>query len=342
MRRARERRGRPGRPGRSGGSADGGSGRPTRRTPPTTVAVVLERTAVLLGVGVAPASAWRHLARSEGHALVAAVAERVGAAAARGTPVSVALLAALETQPFAAVPHGSRTDREWRQVACAWRVAEQSGAPLADCLRSFARALRQSEEVRREVEVALAGPRAAARIVLGLPVVGLLFSLGSGVDAGAVLVSPLGVACLVGGGALVAAARAWNARLVRGAVPRGDVPGLRLELLAVALAGGGSWQGAVALVARAVEECLVDGPSADDRGAAVLDLSRRAGAPAAELLRAAAAEERLEAATTARSAAARLGSTLMLPLGACVLPAFLLVGVVPLVAALVSSTAGDL
>jgi len=274
--------------------------------------------------------------------VVAAVAERVAAAAARGAPVSVALLEALDTEPFAAVPDGRRADREWRQVACAWRVAEQSGAPLADCLRSFARALRQSEEVRREVEVALAGPRAAARIVLGLPVVGLLFSLGAGVDTGAVLVSPLGGACLVGGGALVAAARAWNARLVRGAVPRGDVPGLRQELLAVALAGGGSWQAAVTLVARAVEECLADGTSDDDDGTSVLELSRRAGAPAAELLRAAAAEARLEAATTARSAAARLGSTLMLPLGACVLPAFLLVGVVPLVAALVSSTAGDL
>jgi len=317
-------------------------GRPVRRAPPTAVAVVLERTAVLLGAGVAPASAWRHLAGSERHAVVAAVAERVGTQAARGSPVSVALLDALRSRPFARVPDGLRADREWRQVACAWRVAEQSGAPLADCLRSFARALRQSEEVRHEVEVALAGPRAAARIVLGLPVVGLLFSLGSGVDAGAVLVSPLGGACLAGGGALVAAARAWNARLVRGATPPGDVPGLRLELLAVALAGGGSWQGAVALVARAVEECLVDGPSGDDDGAAALELSRRAGAPAAELLRAAAVEERLEAATTARSAAARLGSTLMLPLGACVLPAFLLVGVVPLVAALVSSTAGVL
>ena len=328
--------------GRPEGPVVPGSGRPARRAPPTAVAVVLERTAVLLGAGVAPASAWRHLARSERHAVVAAVAERVAAAAARGAPVSVALLEALDTEPFAAVPDGRRADREWRQVACAWRVAEQSGAPLADCLRSFARALRQSEEVRREVEVALAGPRAAARIVLGLPVVGLLFSLGAGVDTGAVLVSPLGGACLVGGGALVAAARAWNARLVRGAVPRGDVPGLRQELLAVALAGGGSWQAAVTLVARAVEECLADGTSDDDDGTSVLELSRRAGAPASELLRAAAAEERLEAATTARSAAARLGSTLMLPLGACVLPAFLLVGVVPLVAALVSSTAGDL
>jgi tight adherence protein B len=51
-----------------------------------------------------------------------------------------------------------------------------------------------------------------------------------------------------------------------------------------------------------------------------------------------AGEARSEARTTARAAAASLGSRLMLPLGLGVLPAFVLVGVVPLVVSVVSST----
>ena len=72
----------------------------------------------------------------------------------------------------------------------------------------------------------------------------------------------------------------------------------------------------------------------------MLLLSRRAGAPAGLLLRSDAREMRLEARSAAQAAAARLGVTLMLPLGVCVLPAFLVVGVVPLVVSLVSSTTG--
>ena len=301
---------------------------------------MVDRLAVLLAAGVGPASAWKHVGEGEPDGPVRAVALHVGRCSERGLAVSASLAEALSHGPFDGVSDGQRHSAEWRQVACAWHVAERSGAPLADCLLTFVVALRQADAARREVEVALSGPRATGRIVLALPPVGLLFSLGLGFDTASVLVgSPVGWACLVTGAALVLAARAWNARLVEAAVPSADVPGLRLELLAVAVSGGGSWQGALDLVDEAWRAHLGPDAPGDDDGEAVLDLSRRAGAPAGALLRAAAAERRLDATTTARSAAARLGSTLMLPLGVCVLPAFLVVGVVPLVVSLVSSTA---
>jgi tight adherence protein B len=271
---------------------------------------------------------------------VRAVASHVGRSADEGVPVSASLRQALEHRPFGTAGDGERHAVEWAQVACAWYVAERSGAPLSECLGSFVAALRQADAARREVEVALSGPRSTGRIVLALPPVGLLFSLGLGFDTASVLFgSPAGWGCLVTGGALVLAARAWNGRLVRSAVPSASVPGLRLELLAVAVAGGGSWQGGLDLVDEACRDSPRVGAEDDGGGEAVLELSRRAGAPAGALLRAAAAERRLEATTAARSAASRLGSTLMLPLGVCVLPAFLVVGVVPLVVALLSSTA---
>ncbi|WP_380171064.1 type II secretion system F family protein [Kineococcus sp. DHX-1] len=88
-----------------------------------------------------------------------------------------------------------------------------------------------------------------------------------------------------------------------------------------------------------------DGPAAafaDDAGrwdelAEPLLLSARTGAPVADLLRSAAASGRDRRRWEAEAAAARLSASLVLPLGLCTLPAFLLLGVVPVVLSL----AGD-
>ncbi|WP_167585334.1 type II secretion system F family protein [Kineococcus rubinsiae] len=66
-------------------------------------------------------------------------------------------------------------------------------------------------------------------------------------------------------------------------------------------------------------------------------LSALAGAPAADLLLSAAGQARRERRRAAQEAAARLGSLLVLPLGLCTLPSFLLLGVVPVVLTLAGS-----
>lgn len=70
----------------------------------------------------------------------------------------------------------------------------------------------------------------------------------------------------------------------------------------------------------------------------VLALSRAAGIPAAELLLGEAARMRRDARSDAQRAAAALGTRLMIPLGACILPAFMLVGVAPVLLSVLSST----
>lgn len=356
---------RPGAPGR----ADGPAPRPpsrrhpgrrgARRTPPTPAAVLVERLAVLVEAGVAPLRAWGHVASVEPEGPLRRLAEVVASGGADGVPVSSGLVSWLDTEPFVGVPDASDHERTWRQVACSWRVAETSGAPMADCLHALVGALRAADEARRDVRVALSGPRATSQVVLALPLVGLLFSLGLGFDTGAVLVgTPVGWACLVVAVGLVTLARRWNASLVRRARPSPRVPGLRPELLAVALSGGAAWSSGLAVVDEAVTSCGVDGAVPGPRGGAgavddgadlaerrrcelVLELSRRAGAPAGLLLRSEARELRSEARAAAQTAASRLGVTLMLPLGVCILPAFLVIGVVPLVVSLVSSTTGS-
>ena len=304
-----------------------------RRLPPPDAAATVQRVAVLLGAGLVPPAAWSLVAEAAEHPHVRATAEAAAAAGRRGDPTAAALLAGAPPGP---------AGESWRGLACAWTVAERCGAPLAPCLLRFAEALRALGDARRDVEVALSGPRASSRVVLALPVVGLGLSLALGVDVAPTLFgTPWGWGCLVTAGGLVAAARGWSARLVRGATPQEVVPGLFLEVVAVALAGGAPWDAALAGVRRSWAECL-DAPvhpAEDAEAGRVLDLARRAGAPAGALLQAAADERRRDVRAAARVAAERLGVTLMLPLGACVLPAFVVVAVVPLVIALLSSTA---
>ena len=139
---------------------------------------------------------------------------------------------------------------------------------------------------------------------------------------------------MLGAGFLLLA-RWWTARLVRRAMASPSGPGLREELTAVALSGGTSIERARVLVddARAGDDL---GDDADT--SRVLELSRAAGVPAVDLLRAAAAAERQRSRTDARIRAAHLSTGLLLPLGVCTLPAFFLLGVAPMVLSVLFST----
>ncbi|KQR52872.1 hypothetical protein ASF88_10915 [Leifsonia sp. Leaf336] len=224
-------------------------------------------------------------------------------------------------------------------VAAAWAVAEHAGAALAPALRGAATALRDRAETARDVRTSLAGPRATARLMAWLPLVGVAMAYVIGVDVvGALADGPLGWGAAGAGVSLMAAGRAWTARLVRAASRAGPVAGAEPELMAIALAGGMSPGRARQLVAKTRERI---GLRAEDAGSSVdrvLRIAERAGAPAIELLSAEALQERRIARAKGRTGAELLGVRLLLPLGICVLPAFVLLGVVPVVLAMMSST----
>ena len=287
------------------------------------VAAVTQRLAVLLAAGVAPASAWGYLGSSPVVARV--VASRADAAHIAGVIVD----AASGMPPLEA--------GGWRGLAAAWAVANEAGAPLAATLRDHAAALRSLAQVQRDIQVALAAPVATARLVLALPAVGVLFGLFMGFDtAHTLFATPVGWACLAVGGGLILVATRWNARLVRTAQPTDAAPGIECELMAVAVGGGGS----LAAARRGLEAALRTFGLGGDLGRLdeVLELSARAGVPAAELLRSEAEEARRSARAAAQEKAAALSVRLMLPLGLCILPAFMVLGVFPLLAAVISST----
>jgi tight adherence protein B len=301
--------------------------RSRRRDDPrlAAVAAMVQRLSVLLAAGVTPTAAWGYL---EDSAVVAAVVSR----SARGSPVATALVAALPEVPDAERP-------AWRALAAAWFAATEAGAPLAASLREFASSLRALADAQREISVALSAPVATARLVMVLPAVGVLFGLAMGFDTLGILFTTIpGLVCLVLGCGLLGLAFAWNRRLVASARPRELAPGLRFELMAIAVSGGTSLDRAAGSVRRALDAAGIDA-DADIPGVdAVLELSRRAGVPAGDLLRSEAEEARRGARATSAAAASVLGVKLMLPLGLCILPAFMLLGVAPLLLAVITST----
>ncbi|HWL60638.1 MAG TPA: type II secretion system F family protein [Microbacteriaceae bacterium] len=282
---------------------------------------LVRRVAVLLEAGVAPQAVWRFA----GHGL--------GAAGVRSEEIA----AAPPHELADAIARAGRGDPTWLALAAAWAVATASGAPLATALRAFAELLRGFADAARRAGVALAGPRATARLVVVMPLVGLVFGVALGQDSIGVLIgSPIGWVCLALGGGLLLAALAWNRALLRAAAIGDRWPGLAPELIATAMTGGASVERACAIVHTVLTRYGITPDLA--RVEAALAVATAAGAPVAELLRAEADEARRAAIAEAETRAERLSVTLMLPLGVCVLPAFVLLGVVPLLVAVVSST----
>ncbi|PZU38813.1 MAG: pilus assembly protein TadB [Microbacterium sp.] len=305
------------------------------------VAEVARRLAVLLQAGIAPRAAWGHLASADARAGADAAAPSAGRTVA-ATVAEISRVAATGGSIVDALRGGGGP---WRDLAAAWAIATEVGAALADALRAFSTALADAAEARDDIGVALAEPAGTARLMLWLPVAGLALGVALGLDPLRMLLSDVrGLVCLGLGLALVAAGRAWTARLVRTAQPPPRLPGIDAELFAVALSGGVSIDRAAACVERALGPGRAPPaspavPALPGAVAAALDLSRAAGVPAVELLRAEAAGERHRARIEGRARAARLSTRLLLPLGACTLPSFLLLAVVPLVLSVLGSTA---
>ena len=290
------------------------------------IAAIVQRLAVLLSAGVPPSAAWRYLGDGPLTDAVAAASEAGGA-----IPAAIA---------DAASDHAVRGEREaWRGLAAAWAVASDAGAPLAATLRDFAESLRGLAQAQREIAIALASPKATARLVLALPLVGVLFGMLLGFDSlGTLFTTPPGWLCVVVGSTLMLLAWRWSGRLVGRAQPDNLTPGLGFDLLAIAVSGGGSLDraraGVTAALARFGLDALDDEPGIE----ATLQLSARAGVPAAELLRSEARERRRDALAAAQSGAQALSVRLMIPLGVCVLPAFMILSVVPLLLAVLGQT----
>ncbi len=273
---------------------------------------------------------------------------RAGVTTRAGLPEEAGLAAVLP--PVALTP-----------VLAAARLAQQVGAPLAAVLDRIARLVERSGEAADRRAEALAGPRTTATLLAWLPATGLVLGLVLGVDPLAVLLDGAGgTGLLLAGLVLTALGRAWTRRLIARASAGGEpaAPAL-LDLLDVALASGADLPRALAAVGTAAgaageplavaagrlglgadwAEAWAGAPDEVGPVAAALEAAWVAGVAPGPALRAAAETARRAAHTAALEAAGRLAVTIVLPLGLCHLPAFVAVGLVPVLVSMAGGMA---
>jgi tight adherence protein B len=103
-------------------------------------------------------------------------------------------------------------------LAAAWAVSDRSGAPLADTLDRAEADLRSRERQRQLVAGQLAGPRATAVLLAGLPGLGIALAAGSGGQPLAILFGTrIGQVALLAGAVLQALGTVWSTRILRSA-----------------------------------------------------------------------------------------------------------------------------
>lgn len=286
------------------------------------VAADLERLGALVGAGASQPAAWRYLAASAAEP-ARGVATAVADAAARGDPVAAAFVGAPEA---------------WRRCGAVVALAVECGAPLGPAFLAAADSARAAAALHRAVGTSVAGPAASARVVLLLPPLTAVLGWAFGFDVPGVLLSGAGALLLVAGTALLAGAAVWSRRWIRDAGRMSWTTGLRLELVAIGVAAGTSADGARDAAAEVLAAVGLEAEG-DDALDAVLAFAAEAGLPLVALLRAEVLRLRRAAFAEARVRAEVLAVRLLLPLGLLVLPAFLLLGAVPVGLAVLSSTA---
>jgi tight adherence protein B len=167
-----------------------------------------EALAAELRAGRGPATALREAAEQLPAGEVATATRTVAATASVGGDVPAALRAAADLPGL----------RSLAWIAAAWAVAHERGSSLADAVDRIAAAARAEQRHAAEVSAQLAGPRATARLLTGLPVVGILMGSVLGARPVHVLVgSPLGWCCLAAGSGLTVLGWRWTERLARAA-----------------------------------------------------------------------------------------------------------------------------
>jgi tight adherence protein B len=105
-----------------------------------------------------------------------------------------------------------------RLLAACWRIGAEQGGTLAAVLDDLATALRDEEANRQEIATQLAGPRATARLLSGLPLLGLGMAAALGANPLAFLFGTApGLGCLFAGVTLNSAGLWWTHRLAKAA-----------------------------------------------------------------------------------------------------------------------------
>lgn len=190
------------------------------------------------------------------------------------------------------------------------------------------------------MQLAFAGPQSTSRLVTGLPLVALVLAQLVGMNpAAAITGSALGLVSVALGVGLLAIGQQWSKRLLAKAVPQTLDPGAFIDCVLIGLQAGLPLQVARLKAQSSYQEIFLEESSEQDELALdeAAELSRKSGAALTEILLANADRFRDELRYEVSGRIARLGIKLMIPLGVAVLPAFILISIVPIAISLLSN-----
>ena len=137
----------------------------------------------------------------------------------QGLPRNEDLTKALDSRPT------TDTRRQAQGVVVACKLAHELGIPLAALLIVVAGTVEDSQSSIAQRESALAGPAATGRVLLWLPIVGVLLGVLLGAQPLSWLLGePLGAVCLAAGLGLLFAGKKWSNSLMAKAVRAGTAP----------------------------------------------------------------------------------------------------------------------
>ena len=240
-----------------------------------------------------------------------------------------------------------------RMVTAACAVSHELGAPLSAVLDALAQNFDDIERIQKERRVAGAGPALSAKILNLLPLLALLAVFIMGINPFPVLVDGgVGSLCAVIGLSFLGAGRWVSLRLIRRTSRQWEESAqediaIIAELVIAALDSGVSIPRALECIGRSAEieelvraaSCLTLGVRWDrawegcSKGIArIAEILREAwgrGASVDHQLHALAEASRDQRLTDARAGAEELGVKLVVPLGLLMLPAFIFLGVAP-------------
>ena len=240
-------------------------------------------------------------------------------------------------------------------IALACRFSRGLGAPLADILDAIGDSIDDAQAVEEARRVASAGPLMSARVLAALPLVGIVSALALGA-------SPwhFYTGSMVGRGCALLGLLAWVAGIVscrrilaRARQPDEDTDSaLACDLASAGLACGAaiprvldalaaassseslSWTACALWLGATWDEAWEETPSWAHPLRDALESAWTSGSAPETMLARSASWERRTRLAEAKTRAEELSVRLVGPLGACFLPAFLTLGIAPLLASL--------
>lgn len=220
-----------------------------------------------------------------------------------------------------------------------WFTIKQSGGSALAALNRLARVLELQAKSQSELALAFAAPRATAKLVMVLPFLALALAQLLGLNPlRAIFGSVAGAISLALGVALLWGGRFWSQKLIDRSKPMNRDDGALLDCVVIGLDAGLPLQAAQTLAIRAAAKLELESPSSIQlqKLEEARLLANRTGAQISKIIASAADSIRSASFNIANQQIAKLSVNLMVPLGITVLPAFVLLTVVPISISLLS------